>query len=79
MKKINKTSPPLRENSPSLHTLFGGQTAPSPRPCERSGQIIYIGLMVARKIWCILFVSQNFVNFPKIILVFKKIVFFRLI
>jgi len=30
MKKINKNSPPLRENSPSLRTLFGGQTAPVP-------------------------------------------------
>ncbi len=33
----------LRENSPSLRTLFGGQTAPSPHPCGRSGQIICIG------------------------------------
>jgi hypothetical protein len=33
----------LRENSPSLRTLFGGQTALRPRPCGRSGQIICIG------------------------------------
>ncbi len=50
MKKINKNNPPLHENNPSLRTFFGGQTAPSPRPCGRSGQIICIGhLQIPKK------------------------------
>ncbi len=43
MKKVNKNSPALWENSPTPRSFFGGQTAPSPAHCERSVQIICIG------------------------------------
>ncbi len=45
MKKVNKKSLPLRENSLPLRTLFCGQTASSLRPYGRSGQIICIGFL----------------------------------
>jgi hypothetical protein len=44
VKKVNRNSPALRENNPALQYVFGGQTAPSPAHCERSAQIICIGL-----------------------------------
>jgi hypothetical protein len=43
VKKVNKNSLPLRENSLPLRGLFCGQTASSLRPYGRSGQIICIG------------------------------------
>jgi hypothetical protein len=39
VKKVNK-------NSPTLQSVFGGQTAPSPAHCERSAQIICIALIL---------------------------------
>jgi hypothetical protein len=56
MKKFNKNSPALRENSPSLQYVFDGQTAPSPAHCERSAQIICIGgvafWVAKQQKWC---------------------------
>ncbi len=50
MKKVNKNSPhPALKHSPSLRWVVGGQTAPSPRPCGRGGQIICIGSR--NKLW----------------------------
>ncbi len=50
MKKVNKNSLPLRENSLPLRGLFCGQTASSLRPYGRSGQIICIGhLQIPKK------------------------------
>jgi hypothetical protein len=49
MKKVNKKSLPLRENSLPLHTLFCGQTASSMRPYGRSGQIICIGFEILKQ------------------------------
>jgi len=43
VKKVNKKSLPLRENSLPLRPLFCGQTASSLHPYRRSGQIICIG------------------------------------
>ncbi len=43
MKKVNKYSLPLQENSLPLRGLFCGQTASNLRPYGHSGQIICIG------------------------------------
>jgi hypothetical protein len=43
VKKVNKYSLPLHQNSQPIRPLFCGQTTSSLRPYGRSGQIICIG------------------------------------
>jgi hypothetical protein len=42
MKKVNKNSPALRENSLALLCIFSGQTAHSPRHYTRNARITKI-------------------------------------
>jgi hypothetical protein len=46
VKKVNKNSPALRENSPALLCIFSGQTAHSPRHYTRNARITKIGFYV---------------------------------